>query len=59
MDKQSKTDWDCIKREAAAEAPIAFDPAQDVYDPNDSKAVEAFFAKAVVRREPQKEFTKV
>ena len=52
MKNPSKTNWNRVKREAATDAPIAFDPAQDVYDPNDSKAVEAFIAKAVVRREP-------
>ncbi len=58
MKSPSKTDWDRVKREAAADAPIVFDPVQDLYDPNDSKAFEAFTTKAVVRRGPQKEPTK-
>jgi len=58
MKNPSKTDWDRVKREAALDAPIAFDPVADLYNPNDSKAVEAFIAKAVVRRGPQKEPTK-
>jgi uncharacterized protein (DUF4415 family) len=58
MKNSSKTDWNRVKREAAADAPIAFDPTQDLYNPNDSKAVEAFIAKAVVRRGPQKAPTK-
>jgi len=58
MNKPSKTDWDRVRREAAANAPIAFDSALDLYDPNDAKAVEAFMAKAIVRRGAQKEPTK-
>jgi uncharacterized protein (DUF4415 family) len=46
MKVDSMTDWDRVKREAAADAPIAYD-ADDLYDP---KAVQAFFEQAVVRR---------
>jgi uncharacterized protein (DUF4415 family) len=49
MKVDSMTDWDRVKREAAADAPIAYD-ADDLYDPNDPKAVQAFFEQAVVRR---------
>lgn len=61
MSKPNKTDWDRVKAEAAADKPIAYDPETDPYDPNDEKAVEAFFAKAKVvrRRGPQKAPTKV
>lgn len=43
------TDWDRVKREAAADAPIAQD-ADDLYNPNDEEAVTAFFEQAAVRR---------
>ena len=47
---KSKTDWKRVQREAAAEAPVPYDPAVDPYDPNDPKAVEAYWKKAQVRR---------
>lgn len=48
MKPQSKTDWNRVKRDAKAEAPIPFDPAVDPYDPNDAAAVETFWADATV-----------
>jgi uncharacterized protein (DUF4415 family) len=42
------TDWARVKREYEADAPIALDPATDLYDPNDKAAVEAFVAQATV-----------
>lgn len=48
MKPQSKTDWDRVKRDAEADAPIPFDPAVDPYDPNDAAAVDAFWADATV-----------
>lgn len=44
------TDWGRVRREAAADAPIAFDPQTDPYDPNDAAAVDAYWAGAQVRR---------
>lgn len=54
MKQPGKTDWEKVKREAAANAPIPFDPETDPYDPNDPAAVEAFFATAVIRRQGQR-----
>lgn len=60
MKTPSKTDWTRVKREAAQEAPIAFDAASDLYDPNDAAQVQAFFSVAIVqRRGAQKSPTKV
>lgn len=60
MKQRSKTDWARVKREAAANAPVPFDPETDPYDPNDPEAVRAFFAQATIRRRgPQKAPTKV
>lgn len=50
--KSSKTDWERVKNDAVSEAPIAYDPETDLYDPNDSAAVAAFFAGAKVVRRP-------
>jgi uncharacterized protein (DUF4415 family) len=60
MKKQGKTDWDRVKAEATANAPIAHDPTTDPYDPNDEAAVNAFFDKTAPmrRRGPQKAPTK-
>jgi uncharacterized protein (DUF4415 family) len=49
MTTSSKTDWDRVKREADADAPITPD-AEDLYNPNDEEAVDAFFDQAVVKR---------
>ena len=53
---KSKTDWKRVKREAEAEAPVPYDPTVAPYDPNDPKAVEAYWKQAKVRRArgPQK-----
>jgi uncharacterized protein (DUF4415 family) len=50
MKPNSKTDWERVLREAAADAPVAFDPEADLYDPNDPQAVAEFMAKATVVR---------
>ena len=52
--KRSRTDWARVKAEALAEAPIGFDPKTDPYDPNDPKAVAAFWRGAIVRRPGQR-----
>lgn len=58
---KSKTDWKRVKREAATEAPVPYDPAVEPYDPNDPKAVKAYWKQAKVRRArgPQKAPRKV
>lgn len=38
-----KTDWERIKRDDDANAPIAYDPDDGPYDPNDDAAVEAYW----------------
>lgn len=50
MTKHSKTDWDRVKAEAAAEAPVAHDPENDLYDPNDEAAARAYWGAAKVTR---------
>lgn len=52
LKKNSQTDWDQVKRDAASEAPIAHDPETDLYDPNDPAQVSAFFSTAKVVRKP-------
>ena len=48
------TDWQRVKREAAADAPVAYDRAADAepYDPNDPAAVAAFWHSASIKRGP-------
>jgi hypothetical protein len=46
MKKTSKSDWDRVKRDAASEVPVAYDPETDLYDPNDPAQVAAFFTQA-------------
>lgn len=50
--KTSKTDWEQVQRDAASDAPIAYDPDTDLYDPNDPVQVTNFFASAKVVRKP-------
>lgn len=59
-ERKSRTDWERVKREAAADVPIAINPEDELYDPNDEAAVEAFWANAKVTRGrgPQKAPTK-
>ena len=52
--KRGRTDWARVKAEARAGAPVAFDPKADPYDPNDPKAVAAFWRGATVRRPGQR-----
>ena len=52
--KRSRTDWARVKAEARAGAPVAFEPKTDPYDPNDPKAVAAFWRGATVRRPGQR-----
>ncbi len=42
---ESRTDWERVKREAAEDAPIAYDPNDPddgPYDPNDDEATRAY-----------------
>ena len=50
--KNSKSDWARVKKDAVSDAPIAYDPETDLYDPNDSAAVTVFFSGAKVVRKP-------
>jgi uncharacterized protein (DUF4415 family) len=45
-----KTDWERVKREAAADAPIARDAETELYDPNDEAATAAYWTTAQVTR---------
>lgn len=51
--RPSSTDWEHVRREAAADAPIAYDAATDAesepYDPNEAAAVEAYWAAANIQ----------
>jgi hypothetical protein len=46
----SRTDWDRVKRESEANAPIPYDPGDGPYDPNDDAAVEAYWKAATIAR---------
>ena len=52
--KPTGTDWQRVKREAAADAPVVYDPTADTapYDPNDAAAVAAFWHSASIKRGP-------
>lgn len=49
MQASSKTDWERVKRETAADKPVEHETGA-LYDPNDPVAVDAFFDQATVRR---------
>ncbi len=45
----SKTDWEWVKKQIAADAPIPYDandPDDGPYDPNDDEAVDRFLTEA-------------
>ena len=46
--KAPGTDWERVKREAAADAPI--DDQTGPYDPNDAAAVTAYWQQATIKR---------
>ena len=52
LKKNSKTDWERVKRDAASDVLVAYDPETDLYDPNDPAQVANFFASAKVVRKP-------
>lgn len=51
---KSMTDWERVRREIAEDAPIPYDPEDGPYDPNDDAAVDAYWAKAIIRRPGQR-----
>lgn len=62
LKKNSKTDWGRVKRDAASDAPLPYDPDSDLYDPNEATQVANFFSSAKVVRKPGRpkaEVTKV
>ncbi len=52
MPPRNKTDWERVKRDAARDAPIAYEPGDGPYDPNDAAAVDAYWAAATIKRGP-------
>lgn len=52
LKKGSKSDLERVEEEAASDAPIAYDPETDLYDPNDPAQVADFFSSAKVVRKP-------
>ena len=52
LKKTSQTDWARVLRDAESDAPIAYDPDTDLYDPNDPVQVTNFFASAKLVRKP-------
>lgn len=52
LKKTSQTDWEQVQRDVAIDAPIAYDPDTDLYDPDDPAQVANFFASAKVVRKP-------
>ena len=51
---KSETDWERVKREAKADAYIPFNPEDELYDPNDEAATEAYLRTAIIRRPGQR-----
>ena len=52
LKKISQTDWGKAQRDVATDAPIAYDPDTDLYDPNDPIQVADFFTTARIVRKP-------
>ena len=48
--KNKATDWERVKREAEQDMPITHADADGPYDPNDPKAVAAFWQKVTIKR---------
>jgi uncharacterized protein (DUF4415 family) len=48
--KPTGTDWERVKREAAQDALVPFDPVNEPYDPNDSAAATAYWNDAIIKR---------
>ncbi len=43
LDTGGRTDWERVRREIAADAPIPYDPEDGPYDPNDDDAVQTYW----------------
>lgn len=60
--KQSKTDWDRVRKAYDAEGTIPYTPGDGPYDPNSAAAVDAYWSRAAIvrpgQRGPQKTPTK-
>lgn len=60
--QRSRTDWERVKLDAAADAPIPYDPEDGPYDPNNNDAIDQYWNQARIRyrgeRGPQKSPTK-
>ena len=52
MPPRTKTDWERVRREAALDTPIPYDPEDGPYDPNDPEAVDAYLNSATITRGP-------
>jgi uncharacterized protein (DUF4415 family) len=50
--QKSETDWERVKREYDANAPIPYDPEDGPYDPNDEEATEKYLSEAIIVRGP-------
>lgn len=48
MQESSKTDWERVQRDIESDAPITFDPEDELYDPNDDAAVDAAWSSGIV-----------
>lgn len=48
--KPTATDWARVKREAALDAPVPFDPDSEPYNPNDGPTVAAYWREASIKR---------
>jgi uncharacterized protein (DUF4415 family) len=52
MPAGKRSDWARVRREAARDAPIPYEPGDGPYDPNDPVAVDAYLSTAKVTRGP-------
>ncbi len=44
------SDWERVRREAAQNAPVPFDPATEPYDPNNAAAAATWWNAATIKR---------
>jgi len=50
LKKNSRSDLDRVKADAASDMPVGYDPESDLYDPADPNQVKNFFETAQVMR---------